>query len=126
MRRFRKEKVGEVILSCIGGAIMRSPKFSNLTFTGIEMSSDLKIANIMWALPLSPAEVSELAALSLKEILKKHPGIAETTKLLEEEKGQLRRVVGQEVKLRFTPELKFRLDESALRAAHIDMLLNEK
>ncbi len=46
-------------------------------------------------------------------------------KVLTEAKGRVRHFLGQRIRLRYTPELDFRYDETSVRASRIESLLAE-
>lgn len=50
---------------------------------------------------------------------------ANTLKGFENAKGYLKREISKQVKLRHTPELIFKIDESTERGMHIEKILNE-
>src|SRR2546430_5251687 len=44
---------------------------------------------------------------------------------LQERKGRIRSLLGQRVRMRYTPELDFRYDETTMRASRIENILTE-
>lgn len=86
------------------------PRLHGVTLTGVDMSPDLKVARIHWA-------------------FHREGDTAVTQKNVEEglqnAKGLLRRRIGDELELRYVPELVFRYDTSIETGFRIDELLNK-
>lgn len=94
-------------LSAILQRELSDPNLGFLTVTEVELSPDLKYAKVFVSSLDQPGERRKaLAAL-------KHAG------------GRIRHLLAQRAGLRYTPELDFRLDETAERAATIDGLLQK-
>ncbi|WP_340107969.1 30S ribosome-binding factor RbfA [Pikeienuella sp. HZG-20] len=94
----RQLRVGEVVRRALSDALIRGethePELdgASITVTEVRLSPDLKIATA-YVMPLGGAN-----------------GQA-TVKALARAKGELRRIVGRETQLKFTPDLRFRLDD---------------
>lgn len=106
----RTEKVASVIKEEIGELFTR--KFNGgtygfLTVTDVHMSADLKIAKVYVSI-LGNKDVSE-----------------RTLKLLEEQKPNIRHIVGSHVRLKFTPEIHFFLDDTMDRVERIENLIKQ-
>jgi ribosome-binding factor A len=106
----RQLRVGELLRHILSDAFMRDglrdPALVgvSITVTEVRVSPDLQVATI-FCMPLggdNPAGVIEA---------------------LNKARSFLRGVVGQNVDLRYTPQLKFMLDQSFDEAKHIDELL---
>lgn len=111
MKRTRRStQVADVIraeLSTILQRELNDPELGFLTVTEVELSPDLKFARVFVSSLDKPKERQKaLAAL-------KHAA------------GRIRHLLAQRGGLRYTPELEFRLDETAERAATIDRLLQK-
>ena len=95
----RQLRVGEVIRRALSDALMRGethePELDgvSITVTEVRPSPDLKIATA-YVMPLGGANGPEVI------------------KALARAKGELRRHLGKQTALKFTPDLRFRLDET--------------
>lgn len=100
----RTERVAEMVRGFLGIEIQRlsDPRMQLLTITGVDMSPDLKSARVFWA-SHGEREACEEAILGVKSLLKRR--------------------MGEELKLRYTPDLHFKYDESVERGFRIDSLL---
>lgn len=119
----RKKRVAEQLLSFVAGYLRRmgDPRFEWLTLTDIDMSPDLKTAWIYWSmLSSSKADPSSQASSYPKdsEIHSIEQALIGATPLL-------KRGVGQELRLRFTPNLVFKYDSSSIKGSRIEQLLRE-
>jgi ribosome-binding factor A len=95
----RQLRVGELIRRTLSEVLMRGdihdPDLNRLSITvgEVRVTTDLRVATI-YVLPLGGQ------------------GKDEVIKLLARNKGELRRIIGKKVALKFTPELRFQLDET--------------
>ena len=93
----RTDKVAKAIrhtVSCIIHDELNDPRLGFVTVTRIEMTKDLRYARVFFSiLGTEKQEKNTVAAL-------------------ESAKGFIRKLVGERVKLRLTPELVFKLDKS--------------
>ncbi len=106
----RTKRVGDEIQKILGERIVRGlkdPVPGFVTIREVEVNSDFTHAKVFFSVIGSDAD---------KE------GALE---VLNDQRGHLRREVGQKVRLRNTPALEFILDESGERAARIHALLEE-
>ena len=108
----RQLRVGEVIRRALSEALMRGethePELDSvsITVTEVRPSPDLKIATA-YVMPLGGANGPEVI------------------KALARAKGELRRHLGKQTALKFTPDLRFRLDETFDQFDETRRLLNE-
>ena len=106
----RQERVSERIHEEISDLLqkrIRDPRLASVTVTGVEVSPDLKLASVfISALGDGKARNSALQ------------GVQHASKYI-------RRQLAQRLQMRFTPELRFALDESWVRGARIDELLGQ-
>jgi len=108
----RQLRVGEVIRRALSEALMRGethePELDgvSITVTEVRPSPDLKIATA-YVMPLGGANGPEII------------------KALARAKGELRRHLGKQTALKFTPDLRFRLDETFDQFDETRRLLNE-
>jgi ribosome-binding factor A len=122
MTTFRKERVAEVLLVFLGEQIRRlqDPRLGFLTITDLDISPDLKVAKVFWT--IHPGKVQGeggILPVATKE------DIAAGEAALKGIAGLLKRRIGEELKLRYVPQLLFRYDESIDRGMRIDYLLNK-
>ncbi len=95
----RQLRVGELIRRTLSDVLMRGdvhdPELNRISVTvgEVRISPDLKIATI-YASPLGGDGKDELVAL------------------LARNKGELRRLIGKKLDLKYAPDLRFRLDET--------------
>lgn len=106
----RSEKVAEAIRREISEVIhneMKDPRIGFLTVTKVRVTDDLRHAEVYFSI------------LGAKEDRKK------ALDGLNSAGGFLRRQIGERLKLRYTPELKFTLDKSIEYSAHIAEVLEK-
>jgi ribosome-binding factor A len=106
----RSERLGELILAEISDLVVRDlkdPRLGFITFTRVELSDDLRHAKIF---------VSMLGS---------EPEKARTLQGLASATGYIRRHLGRMLRLRYTPELTFLIDESMEHGAKIAQLLRQ-
>lgn len=95
----RQLRVGELIRRTLSEVLMRGdihdPDLNRLSLTvgEVRVTSDLRVATV-YALPLGGH------------------GKDEALKLLARNKGELRRIIGKKLTLKFVPELRFQIDET--------------
>ncbi|MHB1293492.1 MAG: 30S ribosome-binding factor RbfA [Anaerolineae bacterium] len=110
MATFRKERANSYIqeqITLLLQKAVRDPRVEALTVTGVDLTSDRRIARVY------------VASYTGEEALQE--GLAG----LESAKSFLRSRVGQTLHWRFTPELEFRPDRSWSYGEKIDALLNQ-
>lgn len=108
--RVRANRVGEQIkkeLSVILQRELKDPRIGFVTVTGVEVTGDLQQAIIYISVMGNEEELAE----TLK-------GLAKAT-------GFIRSEIGKRIRLRHTPELVFKLDESIEYGNRIEKLLKE-
>lgn len=86
---------------------LKDPRLGFITVTGAEMADDLRYARIF------------ISILGDDDARKK------SLQGLESAKGFVRRELGQRLRLKFTPEIDFKVDESVARGDRIDRLLHQ-
>ncbi len=110
MSRLRVQRVQEELKKEIGQMLQREikdPRIGFVTVTDVEVSKDLRNVKIFVSVYGSDQERSDTMAG------------------LESARGYIRTEIGKRIKLRYTPEISFRFDESIARGARIMELLNE-
>ncbi len=85
---------------------LKDQRLAMVSITGVEVSPDLHFARVF---------LSGLHEDETKQIVKDLHG----------RRGQVRHFLGQKIRLRYTPELDFRFDETGARANRIEELLRE-
>lgn len=108
----RMEKVNELIKREISNMILfgdiNDPRVSLVTIMNVDVSKDLHYARVKFS------------------VLKDDPKlIKNATEGLESCRGFIRKLIGQRMKLRYTPEIHFYFDKGIQYAAQIDMTLAE-
>ena len=109
MSRRRQERIADLIqreLSDILQRRIKDPRLEGLTITGTRVSPDYTYADI-----------------SFYRLGGDQEGLKEAREGLESALGFIRRELGARIHTRFTPELRFHLDESIDYGDHIDSLL---
>ena len=104
----RVSRVASVVRNEISAILrnLKDPRVKFVTVTGVDLSADLKHAKVY---------VSVLGSGSERE---------ETLAGLDSATGFIRRELGARLKMRNTPELAFRYDDSIEHGLRIDQLLN--
>ncbi len=109
MSENRLRRVAEQIKKDIGGIInyeIKDPRVANLTsVTDVSVSKDLRYASVY---------ISIYGTEHEKE---------ETLQTLERASGFIRSEIGRRIRLRYTPEINFRLDNSIEYGAHIENVI---
>ena len=106
----RPARVGAEIQRTLAAVLLRGlkdPRVGMVTFTGVDVTADLREAKVYWASHGTEAELKSTAAG------------------LDAAKGYLRREVGKVLGLRLSPELRFQYDEAIDRGQRIEELLRE-
>ncbi len=98
-----KQIVSEKLIKDIGVY-----KVERVTVTDVEMSSDLRHAKIFFSILADDEQDKQEIFLALKKT-----------------KKEVRYILGQEIDLRFVPELRFEIDETAEKAARIEELISQ-
>jgi ribosome-binding factor A len=99
VERLAREVLGEALLD------LKDPRVGFATVTAVRMTPDLRKARV-WVSVLGDEEERSATMEALR-----HAG------------PHLRTVLGQEVRLRYLPQLEFLEDESAIQGARIDEIL---
>jgi ribosome-binding factor A len=110
MRKTRRtSRVGESVRDALVEVFrhdLKDSRFSLLSITGVDVSPDLHFARVF------------ISGLNEEETRNLVSDLAEV-------RGRARHFLGQRIRLRYTPELDFRYDETGLRASRIESLLLE-
>ncbi|AZS16068.1 MULTISPECIES: 30S ribosome-binding factor RbfA [Paenibacillus] len=110
MAKNRTGRVGEEIkkeLSVMIQRELKDPRIGFVTVTGVDVTSDLSQAKVY------------LSVFGDEEQKK------DTLKALDKATGFLRTEIGKRIRLRHTPELIFKIDESIAYGSRIEKLLDE-
>ena len=106
----RQERLSERIHEEISELLqktLRDPRLTYVTVTGVKLTPDLKLATV-FITSLGDRESGDAALQSLQHA-----------------SGFIRRELAQRLHMRFTPELRFSLDDTWERGARIDELLEQ-
>ena len=117
MKKQRLEGIGKEMMRVISKVLLeevKNPKIKGLvSVTEVNVTEDLKFADTYFSI-LPPLD-NEENQYEYEEILE----------ALNEIKGFLRKRVAEEVDIRFTPEIRVKLDNSMENAMKITKLLND-
>ena len=106
----RTERVGELLLKEISQILLREikdPRIGLITLTGVDVSKDLRYAKVF------------VSSLGEKEDKAKNlEGLVSAA-------GFIRGELGKRLRLKYIPELTFKLDESIEYGIHISKVLEE-
>lgn len=108
--RIRPHRVGEQLkkeLSDILQRELKDPRIGFVTITGVDVTGDLQQATVYFSVLGNDADFDD------------------TLDGLEQAKGFIRSELGKRIRLRHTPELLFKLDESIRYGNRIEKLLKE-
>ena len=106
----RTERVGDQIakeVSLIIDRELKDPAIGFVTVTGAKVTPDLRYADVY---------VSVLGDQQKREA---------SMAGLDRARGFVRSLIGKRVRLRYVPEIRFKLDDSLIRAEKVDRLLEE-
>ena len=117
MKKQRLEGIGKEIMRVISKVLLeevKNPKIKGLvSVTEVDVTEDLKFADVYFS--ILPPLNSDEKQYDNEEILE----------ALNEIKGFLRKRVAEEVDIRYTPEIRVKLDNSMENAMKITKLLND-
>jgi ribosome-binding factor A len=107
-------QVGERIKEVVADQLLRTadPRFSLVTVTSVMVAPDLRNAKVYWV-------VSTVSGADRKE------RIAEVQEAFENAEGLFRRVIGKELGIRFTPELRFYYDDTFDTVEEVERLMQK-
>lgn len=106
----RTDRVGDLMRSEIADLLLRrvkDPRIGFVTVTGVEVSPDLRHAAVFVS------------------ILDEGARAAETLDALDRAAGFLRTELGRRMRMKYTPELMFKQDDTPSRAGRIEAMLEE-
>lgn len=106
----RAQRVAEQIKKEVAQILrdeLKDPRIGFATITSVEISSDLRYVKIFVSVYGSEEEKKQ------------------TLEALNNASGFIRREIGQRIKLRYTPEIMFKFDESIEHGARIAEILNK-
>ena len=110
MRKTRRtSRVGETVRDALVEVFrhdLKDVRLAMVSITGVEVSPDLHFARVF---------LSGLNEDETRQIVRD----------LHEQRGRIRHLLGQKIRLRYTPELDFRYDDTSARAGRIEQLLRE-
>jgi len=106
----RSTRVGDLLQKEVSHIVLqelKDPRIGFVTVTGVSVSDDLRHAKVFVSVMGDSEEVKR------------------TVEGLKSATGYIQACIGRRVKLRYTPEITFRLDESVSHGAHIEQLLRD-
>ncbi len=104
----RADRVGDLMREVISEILMQRVDHQGLegvTVTGVSITNDLQHARVFYR-------------------VLDHDQLEQTAKSLQANLSTIRREVGRQMKLRYTPDLRFEYDESIERGSRIEALLH--
>ncbi|ACL69542.1 30S ribosome-binding factor RbfA [Halothermothrix orenii] len=110
MKRQRARRLGELLKKEISDIILREvkdPRIGFISVTDVEVSNDLRHAKVFVSVYGDEKERKE------------------TMEGLEKATGYIRKLIGERVKVYYTPEILFRYDDSLEHGARINELLKK-
>lgn len=125
MASYRKKRVGELLLSFLAEELrqLNEPAYGFVTLTGVEVSGDLRVAKVFWSLMNAGAGSSKDEQPISREFPQEKQ-VAATEEALQELVPFLKRRIGEELQLRFVPQLVMKHDASLATGFRIDQLLD--
>ncbi|MCH9671078.1 MAG: 30S ribosome-binding factor RbfA [Gammaproteobacteria bacterium] len=105
----RAQRLAEQVQRELGTSLLfeiQDPRLSGVTISGVEVTRDLSIAKVYFALPAGEDIAGALSAL-------------------ERAKGFLRTKIAKEIRIRAVPELRFVYDDALDESDRIETLLRE-
>lgn len=109
MAQRRLEKINELLRQTIAGLLLsksKDPRLKMVNITGVKVTADLKKAVVHYS---SLAQEEERAAIH---------------KALTKAGGFIRSAVGENLQLKYAPEIKFEFDRNLEYAQHMSKILN--
>ena len=108
----RTERVGQQVHESLASLLLlevSDPRLKDVQITAVDVATDLKVADVFYVMidSESPEPTDEIDAA------------------LQKCAGFLRKRLGDELPLKFVPQLRFRYDESVERGRRIEALLEE-
>lgn len=105
----RIARVNEVVLECLAEELERlsDPRLGFVTITGVEVSTDLRIADVYY---------------SVMGVTEQH---TETAAALRSAGPHLRAMLGREVRMKYVPELRFKEDPSVETGNRVEAILRD-
>lgn len=107
---FRPERLAEAIKKEVSSLLreeLKDPRIGFVSITSVEVSKDLRYANIFASVFGGPAEQKA------------------TIGALQKAQGFVRGELAKRIRLRYTPEITFKLDHSISRGSRLIELMNE-
>jgi len=109
-KRYRMEQINALLKQEIGRILMervRDPRVEMVTITGVRTAADLQQARVYFS------------------VLDEENRLAGAQEGLDRAAGFIRKLLGERIKIRYTPELRFMYDESTARGDRIMRALRD-
>ncbi|MDA8096129.1 MAG: 30S ribosome-binding factor RbfA [Desulforudis sp.] len=106
---YRPERLGEVLKQELAELLrqLKDPRIGFVTVTSVDVSNDLRYVKVFVSVLGSPEEQKA------------------TMTALEKAQGYLRAEIGRRIRLRYTPEVSFKLDHSISEGVRLVELIDE-
>lgn len=105
----RMRKVNELLREVIAEEVsgLKDPRIGFVTITGVDTNPDLRHATVYYTVLGTPEEVAETGAA------------------LQHAHSRFQRAIASQVRMRYTPVLEFRVDETVERGLRISQILHD-
>lgn len=110
MSKRRAQRVGPLVFEEISRVLvytLEDPRLKRVSFTRVEMTADLKIARVYFSMSGDPEMVEQ------------------ALKALDKAMGKFKKAIGENLELRYMPELEFYYDKNLDHAQNIEKILKE-
>lgn len=101
------EQIREIVSLMLARGELSDPRIKNVSITSVRMTADLQSARIQFSMS---GDASTIEA---------------TSRGLRQASGYIRKVLGTQLQMRYTPELQFFFDKGMEHASHIHQLLSD-
>jgi ribosome-binding factor A len=108
--RIRKERVAQLIKTEVSEMILKElkdPRIGFVSVTDVDVSGDLRYATVYFS------------------VLGDEEAVKSTIAALKHATGYVRREIGNRLRLRYAPEIRFKYDEVFQRAWHLEEVIRE-
>lgn len=144
MSSYRKERVGDLLLSFLASEVrqLADPRIQWVTLTGIDVAPDLKSAKVYWSLVSletltedqrwedqqqnkNGVAQAQMADDQSRNIQNQETRIKRIGEALSGAAKFLKRRVGEELRMRHVPDIRFCYDESVVKGFRMERLLEK-
>lgn len=127
MAKYRRERMSEVLRAFIATELLQllDPRLGTVTITDVDVSPDLKFARVFWTPLVQPVAIDGALTVPPPVLDEKDPVVKSAAEALSGVKSLLKRRIGEELDLRYVPDILFRFDPSSSQGSRIDFLLDK-